>query len=137
MNPWAILAALGVVAGAFGAGAYTHKRYADGEAAKAAILASEQARKVERENAIASIRKLDNFAATQAENERRSAAVRSDLERLRNSAAAIAAAAPASACEPDPRLAGVLELLQEGSGLVEEGRRHVDDLRAKRDALSR
>lgn len=135
MNPWAILGALGVIAGSFGAGAYTHKRYADGESAKAAILASEQARKVEREKAVSTIRKLDNFAAAQTQNERAALAARSDLERLRNSLAAVAAPATAASCPADPRLAGVARLLDEGAGLVEEGARHVDELRAQRDAL--
>ncbi len=135
MNPYTILAALGIVAGSFGAGAYTHKRYADGEAAKAAILASEQARKVEREQAVSSIRKLDNFAAEQAANQHNALAARSDLERLQHSPDTITAAAPAASCPADPRLAGVARLLSEGAGLVEEGARHVDELRAQRDAL--
>ncbi len=135
MNPYATLAALGIVAGSFGAGVYAHKRWADGRAAEAALMASEQARKVERENAVSSIRKLDNFAAEQATNQRNALAARSDLERLQHSLSTIAAAAPAASCPDDPRLAGVVELLRTGSGLVEEGSRHVADLRAKRDAL--
>lgn len=134
MNPWLILAALAALAGAFGSGAYTHKRWADGKAAEAALMASEAARKIEREQAVSSIRKLDNYAAAQADNERRALTARSDLERLRNAIAATASATPAS-CPADERVGRLADLLRESAELSEEGARHVDDLRAKRDAL--
>ena len=134
---WAIK--LGAISAAslalFSAGAYSHMRWAGAKAAEAALLASEQARKVERESAVSAIKKLDNFAAEQAANERRALAARSDLERLRGSLAAIAGPTPAASCPVDPRLAGVVDLLREGAGLVEESGRHVDQLRAQRDAL--
>jgi hypothetical protein len=126
---------IAVAVGLFAAGAYSHHRWTEAKAAKAALQASEQARKVERDNAVSLIRKMDSYSVTAVENQRRALVARSDLERVRNSAAVLAASAPAAACGPDPRLAGVLELLAEGAGLVEEGSRHVDDLRAKRDAL--
>lgn len=139
MPLWAIkLGALAALAlGLFGAGAYTHMRWADAKAAKAALMASEQARKDEHENAVSTLRKLDTFHATEAENSRRALAARSDLDGLRNSLAAIASAAPASACGADSRLPGIAQLLAEGAELAAEGADHVDRLRDQRDALSR
>ncbi|MBW8783010.1 MAG: hypothetical protein JF599_14155 [Verrucomicrobia bacterium] len=85
---WAIkLGAIAALALAlFSAGAYSHMRWADAKAAKAALQASEQARKDERENAVSAIRKLDNFAAAQAADQGRALAARSDLEQLRGGA---------------------------------------------------
>lgn len=126
---------IAVAVGLFAAGAYSHHRWTEAKAAKAALQAEQQARKAERDNAVSLIRKMDSYSVTAVENQRRALAARTDLERVRNSLAVIAAPAASAACEPDPRLAGIADLLAEGAGLVEEGARHVDDLRAKRDAL--
>lgn len=134
MNPLLWLR-LGICAALFMAGFYTHHRLTEAKAAKAALLASEQARKVEHDNAISVIRKMDSYSVTTVENQRRALAARSDLERVRGSLAAIAAPAASAACPPDPRLAGLADLLAEGAGLVEESARHLDEIRAKRDAL--
>ena len=125
----------GALLAAFLSGGYAHMRWTDSKAAKAALMASEQARTTEHENAVSTIRKLDSYSVTTAQNATRALAARSDLERVRGSLASIASAAPASACGPDPRLAGITDLLAEGAGLVEEGARHTDLLRAQRDAL--
>jgi hypothetical protein len=134
---WAIkLGAISAAALAlFSAGAYSHMRWAGAKAAKVALQASEDARKVERESAVSAIRKLDNFAAEQAANERRALAARSDLEQLRGSLAALASPAAPASCPVDGRLRGLADLLAEGAGLVEEGPRHVEELRNQRDAL--
>lgn len=134
---WAIK--LGAISAAslalFSAGAYSHMRWAGAKAAEAALLASEQARKVEHENSVSTIRRMDSYSVTVAENQRRAMPARTDLASVQHSLAAIASSAPASACGPDPRLSRVIELLGEGAGLVEEGARHADQLRAQRDAL--
>lgn len=135
MNPWVALGAVAALAGAFGSGAYTHKRWADGEAAKAAILASEQARKDERDNAVSAIRRMDSYSVTVAENQRRALPARSDLVSVQHSLASIAAEAPASACGADDRLARVADLFGESASFLEEGARHLEELRATRDAL--
>lgn len=134
---WAIkLGAIAALALAlFSAGAYSHMRWADAKAAKAALQASEQARKDERENAVSAIRKLDNFAAAQAADQGRALAARSDLEQLRGSLAALTGPAAPASCPVDGRLRGLADLLAEGAGLVEEGPRHVEELRRQRDAL--
>ena len=134
MNPLFWIKA-GICAALFAAGFYTHLRLTEAKAAKAALQASEQARKVEHDNALSVIRKMDSYSVTTVENRLRALAARSYLERVRGSLAAIAAPAASAACPTDPRLAGLADLLAEGAGLVEEGARHVDDLRAKRDAL--
>ena len=128
-------ASLALLASVFCAGVYSHYRWAEAKAAKAALQASEQARKDERVNAVSSIRKLDNFAAAQAADARRALAARSDLEQLRSSLAALASPAAPASCPVDGRLRGLADLLSEGAGLVEEGPRHVEELRAQRDAL--
>lgn len=133
------LVRLGIYAAAaltiFSAGAFTHMRWAEAKAAKAALQASEQARKVDHDNAVSLIRKMDSYSVTTVESQRRALVARSDLDRVRHSTAAIAAAPAASANCADPRLARIAELLGEGASLAEEGARHVDELRAKRDAL--
>lgn len=127
--------AAGALAIAFVGGAYSHHRWTEAKAIKAALQASEQARKVEHDNAVSVIRKMDSYSVTAVENQRRALAARSDLERVRGSLAAIAAPAASAACRPDPRFSGILQLLDEGAGLVEESARHVEELRAQRDAL--
>lgn len=134
---WAIkLGALGAAALAlFSAGAYSHMRWTEAEAAEASLQASEQARKDERDNSVSTIRRMDAYSVTAAQNQVRALAARSDADSVRHSLAAIASAAPASAYSADPRLAGIADLLSEGVGLAEEGARHVEELRAQRDAL--
>ena len=109
---WAVK--LGGIAAAalaiFSAGAYSHHRWTEANAAKSALQASEQARKAERESAVSDIRKLDNFAAAQAQDARRALAARSDLEQLRGSLAALASQAAPASCPVDGRLAGVAGL---------------------------
>jgi hypothetical protein len=124
-----------VVVCTFTGGGYAHYRWMEAKTAKIALHASEQVRKDEHDNAVSTIRKLDSYSVTTAQNQVRALSARSDRERVQHSLAAIAAAAPASACGPDPRLAGIAQLLSEGAGLVEEGAGHVDELRAKRNAL--
>jgi hypothetical protein len=134
---WAIkLGAISAVSLAlFSAGAYSHMRWTEAKAAKVALQASEDARKVERESAVSAIKKLDNFAAEQAANERRALAARSDLERLRGSLAAIASPAASAACGVDDRLSRAVELLGACASLLEEGSGHVERLKSQRDAL--
>ena len=134
---WAIKPSIyaAVALALFSAGGYSHMRWADSKANKAALNDSEQARKGEYDNAVSSIRKLDNFAAEQAASSRRALAARTDLERLRGSLAALASPAAAASCPTDGRLRGLADLLGEGAGLAEEGARHVEELRAQRDAL--
>ncbi len=130
-----LLAYVGALVVAFSAGAYSHFRWTEARAVKAALKASEQAREIEHANAVSAIRRMDSYSVTAARNQARALPARSDLERVQHSIAAIAAAPAASACGPDPRLARVLDLLGEGAGLVEESARHIEELRAKRDAL--
>lgn len=107
---------------------------------RAELHASETLRTEEHTHAAAEIRAVDNLAMARQARQPRVLAARGDLVRLQQSSLrleAAAAAAPASAaCGPDPRLAGVLELLREGAGLVEEGSRLAGDLRDQRDALA-
>ncbi|WP_349745249.1 hypothetical protein [Roseateles cavernae] len=132
-----ILVALASLALAFAAGAFVHYRWVLAEVTQRALDQSEATRKVEHDNAVSTIIKMDRYSVTAAQNQPRVLAARTDLVGVQHSIDAIAAAAPASACGPDPRLAGVLELLRESASLVEEGPRHLEELRAKRDALSR
>lgn len=125
----------GAILASFIAGGYAHMRWTEAKAVKLAMAASEQTRKVEHENAVSTIRRMDSYSVTVAENQRRAMPARTDLASVQHSLAAIASSAPASACGPDPRLSRVIELLGEGAGLVEEGARHADQLRAQRDAL--
>lgn len=138
--PTRILIGLAALVLAFVAGIRFHIHWAEGKAAAARAQASEEARKVERTNAVATIRRMDNFAQAQQRNAAAALPARSDLERVQHSIDRIASApgpAASAACGPDPRLAGVLELLREGASLVEEGPRHLEELRAQRDALSK
>lgn len=122
---------------AFTAGLVTHARIVKAKTDAANLEASEKARKDEHVNAVATIRRMDDYSVTSARNAARALPARSDLARVQHSLAVIAAApaSAASGCVPDPRLPGLLELLGEGASLVEEGPRHLEELRAKRDAL--
>lgn len=61
---------------------------------------------------------------------------RSDLDRLRNEAATVAAADPGSTgCADDGRLERIAGLLAEGASLAEEGGRRVDRLAAEKAGL--
>lgn len=131
-----LLAYLAILAAVFAAGAYSHHRWTEARAIKAQLAASEQARKVEHDNAVSVIRRMDSYSVTAASNAARALPARTDLVSVQHSLAAIASADPASACGPDPRLARIADLLAEGAGLAEEGARHVEELRAKRDALT-
>lgn len=134
---WAIK--LGISAAAalalFSAGAYAHMRWADAKAAKAALQASEQARKVEHDNAVSMVRKMDSYSVTMAQEAARAVVARSDTQRVRDAIPSIAAAASAAACSADDRSARAVELFGESLELLEEGRRHVERLKAQRDAL--
>ncbi|SEL11669.1 hypothetical protein SAMN05216359_105254 [Roseateles sp. YR242] len=139
---WSTRILIGLVALmlAFAAGIRFHIHWAEGKAAANRAQASEEARKVERTNAVSTIRRMDNFAQAQQRNAAAALPARSDLERVRHSLDRIVSApAPAASatCGADPRLAGLVELLRESAGLVEEGPRHLEELRAQRDALSK
>lgn len=130
-----LLALAIAVASIFGAGMGYQAHRDSVKALQASIAASEQARKVEHENAVSLVRRMDSYSVTQAQNAARAAESRAVVASVQHSAAAIASAAPASACGVDPRLSVLAELLAEGAGLVEEGAREVERLRAQRDAL--
>jgi hypothetical protein len=136
---WAarILIWLVALSTAFTAGMVSHARIAKAKADAANLKASEKARKDEHVNAVSTIRRMDDYSVTSARNAARALPARSDLASVQHSLSFIAAApaSAASGCVPDPRLSGIAELLGEGASLVEEGARHVDELRAKRDAL--
>lgn len=107
---------------------------------RAELQTSETLRQEEHRDAADQITSLDQLATAELVRRPRVLAARGDLVRLQQSSLRIEAAASiapaASGCSPDPRLAGIAELLREGAGLVEEGSRHVADLRDQRDALS-
>jgi len=136
---WSTRILIGLVAllTAFGAGMWTHARIARADALQVGLKASEQARKDEHVNAVSTIRRMDDYSVTAARNSARALLARDDLASVQHSITVIAAAhaSAASGCVPDPRLPRLLELLRESASLVEEGPRHLEELRAKRDAL--
>lgn len=133
--PYRILAVLALLAAAFGSGWVGHVKYRAGVDAQAALAASEQARKADHDSAVSKIRALDSYSVSAAGNAARALPARDDLRGMQHSLATIAAAGVASSCGVDPRLAGLADLLGEGAGLVEEGARVADELRAQRNAL--
>lgn len=128
---------LAILAGSFLAGWLGHTRWADVDRLKAQIAASEAARETEQANALKQAETLSAYASKLKRESSAAAAARSDLDRLR-----IHLASPsdstADTCGAERTRIGVLEqLLSEGAGLVEEGGRHVEQLRADRSALLR
>lgn len=107
---------------------------------RADLRASETLRTEEHADAVEQITALDQLATAQLVRAPRVLAARDDLVRVQRAALAIEAATaigPAGqACGVDPRLAGLAELLREGASLVEEGSRHVEQLRDQRDAFA-
>lgn len=130
-----LLAVLLALAAAFTAGWVRSDRHRDGIEAKKLLAASEQARKTEQDNARRNITALDNYGLAAQVEKGRALDARSDRVGVQHSLAAIASAAPASGCEPDPRVRILADLLAEGAGLAEEGAQHVADLRAQKRAL--
>lgn len=133
--PAKLLAVLLALAAAFAAGWVRSDKHRDGIEAKKALAASEQARKTEQDNARSRITAMDNYSITAQAEKLRALDARSDRVSVQHSLAAIARAAPASGCEPDPRVRILADLLAEGAGLAEEGAGHVADLRAQKRAL--
>ncbi len=107
---------------------------------RAQLQASETLRAEEHHDAVDQITSLDQLATAELVRRPRVLAARGDLVRVQQSLhhieAAAAVAPAASACGPDPRLAGLAQLLREGAELAEEGSRHVEQLRDQRGALA-
>lgn len=138
LSPGFWLAALLSLGGAFSAGVYAHMRWTEAEPVKAALEVSETNREIEHENTTTAIRKLDNFIAVQQGNGHaavRDAALVASVQRDFASVAAVPASGASSSCPADPRLGRISDLASEGAGLLAEGVRHLEELRAKRDAL--
>lgn len=133
--PAKLLAVILALAAAFAAGWVRSGKHRDGIEAKKLLAASEQARKTERDNVRSRITALDNYGLAAQVEKGRALDARSDRVSVQHSLAAIASSAPASSCEPDPRVRVLADLLAEGAGLAEEGAGHVADLRAQKQAL--
>lgn len=128
--------AIALLAGSFGAGWIGHMRWANVDRLKTEIAAAEAARKSERTDALKQAQTLSDYAARLKRESSAAAAARSDLDRLRN-ALTTGPEAPADSCGPErARIRGLEKLLAEGAGLAEEGGRHVEQLRADKQALS-
>jgi len=134
-GPWLAAGALLV---AFLAGWQVNGWRINSAATEQALEQSEVNREAERIAARTRTQQLDGFARRlQAEQSIAAAAAR-DTERVRIEADRIAAAARAGTAQPDgATVAGLVELLGEGAGLLEEGRRHLAECGAAREALSR
>lgn len=130
---WQIYA--GIVLASFIAGGYTHHRWVAYDQAKAAVAASENARKTERENARRDLTALDNYSVTQARNQVAATSRARVVAGVQHDLSAFASAAPASACGPDPRIRILENLLGEGVGLVGEGADHIEAIRAQKQGL--
>ena len=137
MSPWALLAGLAGLAVAFGAGWGVASTYRDGLDAEAALTQSEANREIERTAARDRTAKLDRYtAALQAEQALVLAAAGS-AQRVRDEANRIASNTGPGACQPEREtIASLAQLLAEGAGLVEEGRRFLGDCRPAREALT-
>ena len=129
---------LALVCGSFGAGWLGHMRWADVDRLKSEVAASEAARESERTDALKQADTLSKYAARIKREASAAAAARSDLDRLRGYLAAEAGSAHADSCSPyRARVRSLEQLLAEGAGLAEEGGRHVEQLRADKQALIR
>lgn len=143
-----LYAEIAAVALAFAAGAaITHKWHKADEleqqiqSANELIKTQEEYREEERIASRSRTNSLGNYAKSLQKEGAKAAAASANYERVRLSLAASKSAykAPtegADSCGPiRARLRTVEQLLSEGAGLVKEGSGHVEQLRAKRDAL--
>lgn len=140
-----LYAEIAAVALAFAAGAMvTHKWHkaseleAQVQSANELIKTQEEYREEERLAARTRAEALGQYAKSLQKEGTRAADARADLERLRLS---LAASSPAPAegtdsCGPErTRIRELSDILSEGARLAAEGGEHVEQLRAKRDAL--
>lgn len=120
-------------AGAFFTG--SHLKQGQWDAARAAQ--AEVDREAQRSRDHETIRQLDTFAQKLKAEQGATVAAARDAERVRSETDRIASRARANAAEPgSATVASLAELLGEGAGLLEEGRRYLGDCRAAQDALT-
>ena len=127
--------ALALLAASFAAGWAGSSHMSRAAAARDALALSEQLRAKEAEHAEKQSKTLSTYAAKLKRETVAAAAARSDLDRLRG--ALTGPVLPASdSCRVERARIRVLEdLFAESAGLSEEGGRHVEQLRADRQAL--
>lgn len=123
---------------AFTSGWKVHAWKTDSEASAAKDAAAEVVR-LKGKTLMQSTERNDRETTDRLRAAETSAAVaRSDLERLRNEAAAAVAPDPgATGCPDDGRLERIAGLLAEGASLAEEGGRRVERLAAEKAGLQR
>lgn len=127
---------LALACGSFGAGWLGHMRWADVDRLKSEVAASEAARESERANALKQSETLSKYAARLKRESAAAADARSDLDRLRGYLAAEAGPEPADSCGAyRARVRSLEQLFAESASLSEEGSRHVEQLRADKQAL--
>ena len=137
MSPWTILAVLAVLASAFGAGWGGAIKYRNGVDAQIALEQSEANREAERIAARGRTKQIDSFAQKLQAEQGVAAAAARDAERVRHETDRLASRARANASEPEAAtVASLAELLREGAGLLEEGRRYLGECGAAREALT-
>lgn len=128
---------LALVCASFGAGWLGHMRWADVDRLKSEVAASKAARESERTNALKQSETLSKYAARLKRESAAAADARSDLDRLRGHLAAEAGPEPADSCGPyRARVRSLEQLFAESASLSEEGSRHVEQLRADKQALT-
>ena len=104
-------------------------------AARDALALSEQLRKQEQDHAAKESDTLSRYAGKLKRETVAAAAARSDLDRLRGALTGPVLPDSAACRVERARIERLSQLLGEGASLAEEGGRHVESLRADRQAL--
>ena len=133
--PIRLYIAAGVIVASFGAGWATSSHFTRAAAARDALALSEQLRTQEAQHAAKESATLSTYAAKLKRESTASAAARSDLDRLRGALTGPVQPAGDTCRIERARIASLSQLFAESAGLSEEGGRHVEQLRADRQAL--
>ena len=129
--------AAGAIVAALAAGAYVAHRLNKVDDLEAAVTTSEGYRDAERLQARSRAAIMDGYTKRLKVESRRAADARADLARVLSAPRYPAAAEGAATCGPERARIGELEqLARESAILLEEGSRHVEQLRNDRQALT-
>ena len=129
--------AAGAIVAALAAGAYVAHRLNKVDALETAVTTSEEYRDAERLQARSRAAIMDGYTQRLKAESRRAADARADLARVLNAPRYPAAAEGTPSCGPERARIGELEeLARESAILLEEGSRHVEQLRNDRQALT-
>ena len=127
--------ALAALVAAFFMGWASSSHMSKAAAARDALALSEQLRTQEEANAAKQTKALSDYASRLKRESSAAAAARSDLDRLRGYLASSDPEEADSCGAERARIRSLEQLLSEGAGLAEEGGRHVEQLRADKQAL--